>query len=43
MRDGLLGEIPAGELAGAPHWKLRVVVEHGDGARREGWFEIDLQ
>ncbi|HUP48243.1 MAG TPA: S8 family peptidase [Thermoanaerobaculia bacterium] len=43
VRDDLLGEIPARELAGSAHWKLRVTVERDDGRRREGWFEIDLE
>jgi hypothetical protein len=38
-----LGRIPAGQLAGAQTWTIRVVVEHRNGRNREGRYVIDLE
>ncbi len=37
-----LGDIPAGELAGAKQWVLRVITEHKNGSKRENRFVLKL-
>lgn len=43
VRSGLLAEIDASELGGAPTWTLRLITTHQDGSRREARFALNLQ
>ncbi|MGP5761546.1 S8 family peptidase [Pseudomonas aeruginosa] len=40
--DGVVGVIPAAELAGSTVWILRLTVEHADGSSRETRFRLQL-
>ena len=40
--DGVLGDIPATNFAGAPVWQLRVIVTHSNGSTREARFKLNL-
>jgi len=40
--DGVLGDIPATNFAGAPVWQLRVIVMHSNGSTREARFKLNL-
>lgn len=42
VRKGLIGQLPAEALRGAPQWTLRVRVEHADGTLREARFLLTL-
>lgn len=42
VRRGVLGEIPAAELAGSAKWQIRLTTEHRNGRSREARFELDL-
>ena len=37
-----IGDIPAAALAGAKVWQVRLVVEHGNGTRREARYRLAL-
>ena len=43
VTDGVLAEIPAGELSGASTWTLRLVTEHKKRRRRESRYELVLR
>lgn len=40
--NGVLGDIPAEAFAGPKVWQIRIVVTHGNGAKREARFKLTL-
>lgn len=43
VHNGVLGEIAASELRGAPLWTLRVLTTHVNGSMREARYALSLQ
>jgi hypothetical protein len=43
VSGGVLGDLPATELAGSTSWTIRVIVQHQNGRQREARFALNLQ
>ena len=42
VADGVIGDIPVGELRGATRWTIRVVTEHKDKSTREARYVLNI-
>jgi subtilisin family serine protease len=42
VKDGILMDLPAGFFKGAKEWTIRIITEHGSGAKRESRFKLKL-